>query len=94
MTIGFLVTSLTKTLLPKLISLARWPALGLVVPIFLYLKMEATVFFETFNAAGIFFIAFPRSVPRHNRVSEFSGQSLQPPGMVFALTCTVNCEIL
>jgi hypothetical protein len=59
MTIGFLVTSLTKTLLPKLLSLARWPALGLVVPIFLYLKMEATVFFETFNAAGIFFIAFP-----------------------------------
>ena len=55
--IGFLVTSLTKALLPRLLSLAGWPALGrvLVVPIFFHLRMmEATVFLETFNAADIF----------------------------------------
>ena len=37
---------------------------------------------------------FPRSVPRHNPVSELYGQFLQPLGLVFALTCTVNCGTL
>jgi hypothetical protein len=53
-TIGFLVTSLTKALLPRLRSLAGWPALGkvLVVPNFFHLRMmEATVFLGTFNTA-------------------------------------------
>ena len=48
-TIGFLVTSLTKALLPRLLSLAGRPALGrvLVVPNFFHLRiMEATVFFN------------------------------------------------
>ena len=56
-TIGFLVTSLTKTLLPRLLGLAGRPALGrvLVVPNFFHLRMmEATVFLGTFNAAYIF----------------------------------------
>ena len=56
-TIGFLVTSLTKTLLPRLLSLAGRPALGrvLVVPNFFYLRMmEITVLLGTFNAADIF----------------------------------------
>ena len=39
-------------------------------------------------------IPFPRSVPRHNPVSELNGQFLPPPGLVFALTCTVNCGTL
>ena len=72
-TIRFLVTSLTKALLPRLLSLARWPALGrvLVVPNFFHLRiMEATVFLRTFNGADIFLVPFPRSVPRHSPVLE------------------------
>ena len=64
--IGFLVTSLTKALLPRLLSLAEWPALGrvLVVPIFFHLRMmEATVFLETFNAADIFWYHSPDLCP-------------------------------
>jgi hypothetical protein len=30
-------------------------------------------------------------VPWHNPVSELYGQFLLPHGLVFALTCTVNC---
>jgi hypothetical protein len=55
--------------------------------------MEATVFLGTFNAA-YFLVPFPRSVPRHNPVSELYGQFLRPHGLVFAVTCTVNCETL
>ena len=54
MTIGFLVTSLTKALLTRLLNLPKQPALGrlLVVPNFFNLRMmEATVFLGTFNAA-------------------------------------------
>jgi hypothetical protein len=56
-TIGFLVTSLTKALLSRLLSLAGRTALGsvLVVPNFFHLRMmEATVFLGTFNAAEMF----------------------------------------
>ena len=58
----FLVTSLTKALLPQLLSLARWPALGsvLVVPNFFHLRiMEATVFLGTFHAAEMFWYTSP-----------------------------------
>ena len=57
MIIGVLVTYLTKVLLPRLLSLARRPALGrkLVVPNFFHLRMmETTVFLGTFNDADIF----------------------------------------
>ena len=37
-----------------------------------------------------FSVSFPRSVPRNNPVSEINGQFLQPHGLVFALTSTVN----
>ena len=40
------------------------------------------------------FGTFPKSVPRHNPVSELYEQFLQPHGLVFALTCTVNCGTL
>ena len=55
-TIGFLVTSLTKALLPRLLSLAGWPALGrfLVIPNYFHLRMEAAVLLGTFKAADIF----------------------------------------
>jgi hypothetical protein len=39
-------------------------------------------------------VALPRSVPRHNPVSELYGQFLLPHGLVFALTWTVNCGTL
>ena len=97
MTIRFLVTSLTKALLPQLLSLAGWPSLErvLVVPNFFHLRMmEATVFLETFNAADIFLVTFPRSVLRHNPVSKLYRQFPRPHGLVFALTCPVNCGTL
>lgn len=57
MTMGFLVTSLTKAFLPRSLSLA---ALGLggvlVVPNFFYLHvMEATVLIGTFNGTDCCF---------------------------------------
>ena len=39
-------------------------------------------------------VPFPRSVPRHNPVSELYGQFLRPHGLVFALTCNVNTGTL
>ena len=39
-------------------------------------------------------VPFPRSVARHNPVLELYGQFLRPRGLVFALTCTVNCGTL
>ena len=96
-TIGLLVTSLTKALLPRLLSLAGRTALGrvLVVPNFIHLRMmEATVFLGTFNGSDFFLVAFPRSVPRDFPVSELYGQFLRPHGLFFALACTVNCGTL
>jgi hypothetical protein len=55
--IGFLVTFLTKTLLPRLLSLDWLPPLGRVsvVQHFFQLRMmEASVFLGTFNAADFF----------------------------------------
>ena len=88
--IGFLVNSLIKVLLAKLLSLVRWPALGWVwvVPYSFHLRMmELTMFLGTFNTLEI---PFPRSIPPHNSISEFCEQFLGPYGRVSALTCTVN----
>jgi hypothetical protein len=41
-----------------------------------------------------FLVPFPRSVPRHNPVSELYRQFLRPRGLVFAVTYTVNCGTL
>jgi hypothetical protein len=41
-----------------------------------------------------FLVPFRRSVPQHNPVSELYGQFLRHHGLVFALTCTVNCGTL
>ena len=46
---------------------------------------------EDLQCCRHFLVPFPRSVPRHNPVSELYGQFLQPHGLVFALTCTFNC---
>ena len=61
-TMGFLGTSLTKALLPQLLSVAGRPVLGrvLAVPNFFHLRMmEATVFLGTFNAAEMFWYSSP-----------------------------------
>ena len=57
-TIGFLVTSLNKSYLARLLSLAGWPALGRVLVVLGDLQCCRHVL-----------VAFPRSVPRHNPVS-------------------------
>ena len=38
-----------------------------------------------------FLVPFPRSVPRHNPVSDIYRHFLRPHGLVLTLTCTVNC---
>ena len=88
-TIGFLVTSLTKTLLPRLPILAMRLALGrvLVVPNIFHLRMKATVVLGGLQSCRSF-------VPRHNHVSELYGQFLRPHSLVFTMTCTVNCVAL
>ena len=41
-----------------------------------------------------FLVPFPRAVHQHNPFSELYGQFLRPHGLVFALTCNVNCGTL
>ena len=95
-TIGFLVTSLAKALLFRLLSLAGRPALGrvLVVPNFFHLRMMEASVLGDLQCCRHFLVPFPRAVPRHDPVSELDGQFLQPHGLDFALTCTVNCGTL
>ncbi len=91
-TIRFLVTSLDKAVLHQLLSLAGRPALGrvLVVPNIFHLRItEATVLLGTFSAAEI--IAFPRSVPQYNPVSELCRQFLWLHGLVFAFG--MRCQL-
>ena len=88
-TIWFLVTSLTKALLPRLLSLDERPAQGRVLWLknFFHLRMmNATVFLGTFNAAEMFCYPSP--------VLELYVQFLWHHGLVFALTCTGNCGTL
>ncbi len=92
MTIAFLVTSLTKALLPQLLSLAGRPALGrvLVVPNFFHLqRMEATVLIGTFNAADIFLYPSP-DLCLDTILSRRSTDNC----LVCALKCTVNSKTL
>ena len=95
-TTGFLVTSLTKALVRWLISLAGWPAVGVLVAsnVFHLGIMEAAVLLGTFWRSRNFFVAFPRSVPQQYPVSELCWQVLWPHGSVVALISTVSCETL
>ena len=94
MTIGFLVTSLTKGLLPQLLILAGRPALRrvLVVPNIFHLRMmEATVFLGTFNAAEMFWYPSP------DLTQSCLGALRKIPSTSWlgvALTCTVSCGTL
>ena len=87
-TIGFLVTSLTKALLPRLLSLAEQPALGSLGGSKL-LQFKKCVL-GVLQCCRNCLVPFPRSVPWHDPILELYGQFLRPDGMVFALTCTVN----
>ena len=95
-TIRFLITSLTKDLLLRLLSLAGQPALG---------SLDGSKRLPFKNDGGQcvlgdlqcrrhFLVPFLRSVPRHNPVSKLYGQYLRPHGLVFALTSTVNSGTL
>ena len=90
-TIGFLVTSLTKALVPQLLSLAS-SRKGLGGSKLLPFKNdEGHCVLGDLQCCRHFWVPFLRSVPRHNPVSQLYGQFLQPHGFVFALTCSVNC---
>ena len=97
MTIGFLLTSLTKALLPRLLSLARAassrksPGGSKLLP---FRKDGGHCVLVDIQCCRNVLVPFPRSVPRHNPVSELYGQFRRLLGLVFALTCTVNCGTL
>ena len=96
-TIRFSVTSLNKALLPRLFSLAGRPALGrvLVVPNFFNLRMmEAIVFLGTFIAAEICWYPSPDLRLDTILSLHYTDNSFRPQGLVFALTCNVNCGTL
>ena len=93
-TSGFLGTSLTKALLPQLLSLARRPALGavLVVPNIFHLRGQGAL--GDFLCGRFVFVAFPRSVSRHNPAYELCRMLLPLHDLVFALKCIVSLETL
>jgi hypothetical protein len=83
-----LVTSLNKALLPRLLC---WR----VVPnVFHSRMMGGHCVLVDLQYCRIFLVPFPRSVPWHNPVSELYRQFLWSHGLVFALTCAVNCGTL
>ena len=97
-TIGFLVTCLTKALHPRLFSLAGRPASSrksLGGSKLLQFKTDGghCVLWDL-QCCRHFLVPVPRSVPRHNPVSDLYGQFLPPPGLDFSLKCTVNCGTL
>ena len=92
-TIGFLITFLTKALLSRLLSLAgrasSWKSLGgsKLLP---FKDDGVHCVLGDLQCCRNVLVPVPRSVPRHNPVSDIYGQFLQPHGLLFALTCTVN----
>ena len=96
MTIGFLVISLTKALLPRLLSgQATTSRKSLGDSKLLPFKNDGghCVLGDLQYCRNVL-VLFPRAVPRHNPVSELYGQFLSPRCLVFSLTCTVNCGTL
>ena len=89
--IRFLVTSLTKALLPiAQFGQAASSKKGLGVSnLLLFKNDEGHCALEDLQCYRNVLVLFPRSVPQHNPVSELYG--LRPHGLVFALTCTVKC---
>jgi len=95
--IGFLLTSLTKVLLARLLSLVGRPALEQVWGCSIFFPFPndgAHCALGNLQHSRNWFIPFPRSIPPHNSILEFYGQLFEPHGGVSALTCTVNCGTL
>ena len=93
----FLVTSLTKALLLWLLNSARAASSRKSLggsKCLLFKNEGGHCVSGDLQCCRHFLVPFPRSVPQHNPVSELYGQFLQPHGLVFALTCTVNCGTL
>ena len=96
-TIGFLVTSLTKTLLPRLLSLGRVANSRKSVggsKLLPFKNNGGHCVLGDLQCCRNVLVPFPRSLPQHNPVSELHGQFLRCHGLIFALTCTVNCGTL
>ena len=75
--IGFLVNSLTKAILPRMLSLARWAALGsLVGSKLLPIKNGSHCVVGDLQYCRNVFGTLSRSVPQHNPVSALYGQFL------------------
>ena len=87
-TIGFLVTSLTKALLPRSLSLVRRPTLGrvLVVPNFFHTDDGSHCAHWDLQCCRHFSVPFPRSVPRYNPVSAVYRQFL-------GLCSNMHCQL-
>jgi hypothetical protein len=64
------------------------------VPSFVLVEMSIVSCSKQLSRNRNVLVCFPRFVLRHNPVSELYGQFLRPRGLVFALTCTVNCGTL
>ena len=93
-TIGSLVTSLIKALLPQLLSLSRAASSRKSLPNFFHLRMMKAAVLGDLQCCINVLVPFPRSVPQHNPVSELYGQFLCPHGLVFSRTYTVICGTL
>ena len=93
--IGYLVTCLTKALCPLILSLAGRQDLGrLLDPNLFHLRMmEATVLLGTLNAAEMFLYPFP-DLCLDTIVSQVYRQFSWPHGLAFNLTYTIDCETL
>jgi hypothetical protein len=93
-TIGFLVTSLTRALFPRLCSLDGLPALGrvLVVPNFFHLRMTRPLCYWGLSMLQKVFGTLTQICA--STQSWLYRQFLQPRRLFFPLTCTVNCGTL
>ena len=96
-TIGFLVTSLTKALHPliaqfgRVASSRKSPDGSKLLP---FTDDRGHCAHWDLQCCRHFSVPFPRSVPQYNPVSEVYRQFLGLHGLVCALTCTVNCGTL
>ena len=93
-TIGFLVTSLTKDLLSRLLSLASSRKSLSGSELLPFKNDGGHCVLGDLQCCRNLLVPFPRSVPRHNPFSELYAQFLRPHGLVFALTCIANCGTL
>ena len=90
LSLWFLVTFLTKGLLPRLLSLAGRPFLGGVLVVLPFKNDGGHCVIGDLQCFMHFLVTFPRSVPWHNPVSEIYRQLFWLHDLVFALTCTAN----